>query len=759
MKFVSQLEIDTKINKCMLCNNALDVPKLLTCCAETICQKCELENFQIGVYEDCPLCDELILYEKPFPINKSVEKILNLHVVNENKYFKEAKQALVDYQEKYDGLQALINNPDEFVFEHFSKLKESLNERANELITSIEEKRENLLKQIQNHEEECKSYITSTDRLNFEKYKTVLNQYIEDLKSNEPCIPNDCEMNKKQLNDLKTKIKQLDFKIDHYLYRIQTELLNNKNLKLTFFNYNIYDFFDLSISNRMESIEFFEPLKIVTPVNLPYLKDNFKLINLNNDLNLDFLTICVEENYYDYDSLIKKITNYYANSTHFSQIKSLNDLDQASTNFDSYKEFATEKFENSFKFNNSFEVLKNKLKDTFKFALDDIDFKRLIFDKLFNRKTSSKHTFNLITSNEMDKLKKFIEDNSNLIEIDCLTIDHDLEQLDQVLTGFESLIDQPNEFIEWNLSEFKREIENKLKIEVDKIQKNLQMDLKRIELFENDCKNCKDFQNFKPIADSYYSKFKHNYQELLSIENTSDLTEKKDKLRLLLQELKVVSMYIKNMLMKNTKLSYSNLVNFEKNMTSIKYFDSFKLIDFKNNDYNSHQVLDEYVSVDFSHVSECFKEPVIDDLFNQYPRDQLEKSEIFLDLVEVEIDNEFYEKDSIDKNIVEDLYKYNLKDYRNMIEKLDFLNCSNLILRKSGRETFQKVNKKLSQIVIDRLTNLHSFPSANKRKIKDEPESNDEQEDDDKSPGTIGTNIDDKSSPQLTNLKKRYVAN
>lgn len=86
------MKVVNEITQCKLCYNLIQVPVLLVCCSESICQKHidEIKSKNIESKFICSLCDHEHEHDI-FPLNKAIEKLLS------TQFFDVDKLALEDY--------------------------------------------------------------------------------------------------------------------------------------------------------------------------------------------------------------------------------------------------------------------------------------------------------------------------------------------------------------------------------------------------------------------------------------------------------------------------------------------------------------------------------------------------------------------------------------------------------------------------------------------------------------------------------------
>lgn len=156
------------------CGKYFERPILIPC-NELICE-CHI-NQENGESFLCKLCGEMHkIPSDGFKLNKVMTKLidLNFHLKQNSKHFevKRKFEQIQNYMDDYDKFGLI--DPDNYIFEQFSHLKNKIDLRRELLIKAINETHENMIKNVEICEKECKSNVKNVAKIDLEHLKNEL---------------------------------------------------------------------------------------------------------------------------------------------------------------------------------------------------------------------------------------------------------------------------------------------------------------------------------------------------------------------------------------------------------------------------------------------------------------------------------------------------------------------------------------------------------------------------------------------------------
>jgi hypothetical protein len=208
------------------CNFFLEKPIILPC-GSTICQE-HVASFK-NKYS-CSLCNnEHWIPKKGFPINKFADKTIkgSFHFNELQKKTKDSYEKLERIIQEHDGL-----NSEDLIYEYFSNLRNQVDLHREQQIEKINKKSEEIIKQLKEMEEKCKSNASKFEKINLDEFKNE-NMIFFQLQFRKPNLNNDDDQNlyfdiNDAINDIQSEIKA--FKHESLMGKIIELDRKNNNL-------------------------------------------------------------------------------------------------------------------------------------------------------------------------------------------------------------------------------------------------------------------------------------------------------------------------------------------------------------------------------------------------------------------------------------------------------------------------------------------------------------------------------------------------
>jgi hypothetical protein len=144
--------------KCAICKNILDTPVLLPC-GNSICKKHVSQEMK---EYDCPLCADL--HQIPaggfYPI-KALEKQLRAHVqcLSIPSEYETALKSVKSFEKQFEELKQFHQDPYFYVEKVIGNLKSETDLMREKLKVSIDEKANEVIKQLEDYLRECKTNL------------------------------------------------------------------------------------------------------------------------------------------------------------------------------------------------------------------------------------------------------------------------------------------------------------------------------------------------------------------------------------------------------------------------------------------------------------------------------------------------------------------------------------------------------------------------------------------------------------------------
>jgi hypothetical protein len=274
--------------KCPICLSKYSKPITLPC-GDTICMEhLANQSWTIDKKFKCDVCNNMhILPDEGFPINKTIEKMLqiNLDKLDRGESWKNAKLAFDLLNLKFKSFEVIKNDPDFYIDEYFA-----------EITNKIDIRREEVKLEVDNHFDKLLNYIKLTKKICNEMSETnkkVLNDEIDYFQKEIEAFDKDLKM----LDSDDLKWKNIEAKTKILINKID---FNLKEMKNYFLLDQSYDYvcpkakFDANILGHLEIIH------------------NDNLFNLNEDIDKFNQSVMVKLNdgglkkykLIDYDEII-----------------------------------------------------------------------------------------------------------------------------------------------------------------------------------------------------------------------------------------------------------------------------------------------------------------------------------------------------------------------------------------------------------------------------------------------------------------------
>jgi hypothetical protein len=145
-----------RIINCKWCNCIVDEPVFLPC-SETVCKKHSIEISNNA----CKFCDKVheLKESELFPANIAVRELLEMKIKELNFGFnhKNASDRVHELDTFMNDYKSLNEHPEEYVFEHFSKQRRSIDLARENLILEINQTSDRWISEVNVQEKECKA--------------------------------------------------------------------------------------------------------------------------------------------------------------------------------------------------------------------------------------------------------------------------------------------------------------------------------------------------------------------------------------------------------------------------------------------------------------------------------------------------------------------------------------------------------------------------------------------------------------------------
>jgi hypothetical protein len=150
-----------KLITCKWCQSIVDEPVVLPC-SETVCRKHSDEISK----SQCRLCDRFHVLKdsEQFPANKVVRDLFELKIndLDLGPNHKNASERVTELKDFMNGFIKLREQPDEFVFERFSRQRNKVDLAREKLILEINNFSDLLISKIDSQEKRVQSHLVET---------------------------------------------------------------------------------------------------------------------------------------------------------------------------------------------------------------------------------------------------------------------------------------------------------------------------------------------------------------------------------------------------------------------------------------------------------------------------------------------------------------------------------------------------------------------------------------------------------------------
>ena len=228
------MNVVNDVTKCPYCKNVYDVPVVLICCSECICQNHidEIRNKDPENKFICPFCDENNEINK-FPINKKIDTLLksNFDKLNLEKEYHEAKQKCENLKTLLNKVNHLTENPNAIIDEYVADMKLKTDLKREMAKKEIDDICDRLMNEMDTFKSECYENI---ETIMAEKgYKNKLEEIKKEFDVEKHIL--DFELfntDKSTWNSHKSSAKLQLVKLNNISYELKNDLLMHKVCKL-----------------------------------------------------------------------------------------------------------------------------------------------------------------------------------------------------------------------------------------------------------------------------------------------------------------------------------------------------------------------------------------------------------------------------------------------------------------------------------------------------------------------------------------------
>jgi len=243
-----------KINalfNCEICQEILKEPIILPC-GKTICKAHSEEISK----DKCILCNKTHkIPEDGFLINELVQNIIEnkLHTLDLNfDQFKNSREIIENLNKRLKEIEAIRNDPDNFIAEYFYELNRQVDLRREKLFQEIQQYSDELIQKIDVLRQECLNNSKNT--------KIKMTEEIDECKSKIEKLNlmfNSFEIDNGKLEEImhQKMSKELEELMKPISQEYKLEILGNKSYSLSTSDFNICRVFG--------SLEYFENVKII----------------------------------------------------------------------------------------------------------------------------------------------------------------------------------------------------------------------------------------------------------------------------------------------------------------------------------------------------------------------------------------------------------------------------------------------------------------------------------------------------------------
>ena len=135
-------------------------------CGNTLCKE-HLDKFHQNF--NCFLCNEEHQIPKNgFVINKTFINIIN-NYINSSPLIKRIKLSFKELSESIDDYEKI--DPDGFVYDYFGEIRSKVDLHCEELKKEVDQKSNEILHQLKEREQKCKSNLSKVEKKNFNELK------------------------------------------------------------------------------------------------------------------------------------------------------------------------------------------------------------------------------------------------------------------------------------------------------------------------------------------------------------------------------------------------------------------------------------------------------------------------------------------------------------------------------------------------------------------------------------------------------------
>lgn len=263
--------------KCEYCEEILASPIILPC-GNKICQK-DVSELTIDICTiRCVFCSEDHIVPKlGFPIDQHLQELLDLNIsqFEFGPVYNHCKKNLKKLIEKIKEADTLRADPEYFIHQYFSDLRNQVDLRREDLKTKIDHCSDEILKNLQEYENECKLAYQKINEITGEldESKLLLNGLIEDFDS--------FDINDRKSKETTGKAMELKPLLTNQIIRLKQHFLNNREYKFKVTDVNMEKIFGTLVYNTETQTEF--DSKIISGTD--QYKALMKVCGFTNKLN------------------------------------------------------------------------------------------------------------------------------------------------------------------------------------------------------------------------------------------------------------------------------------------------------------------------------------------------------------------------------------------------------------------------------------------------------------------------------------------
>ena len=149
--------------KCAICHDLLESPVLLPCSCNSCKKHVQNQNMELIRCEKCGVEHQIPI--NGFHANNALQVLIEAEIdkLDFGSVYKSAKKSCESFEETLNKIKVHLNDPSFYTQERISELKNSVQQKGEEIKVKIDEEMKKLMDRLEEYEKQSKEYLTTNE--------------------------------------------------------------------------------------------------------------------------------------------------------------------------------------------------------------------------------------------------------------------------------------------------------------------------------------------------------------------------------------------------------------------------------------------------------------------------------------------------------------------------------------------------------------------------------------------------------------------